>query len=176
MEKRFPIDRELGLAMVAFVEHTQDWFETRDTVMLDVHVEEYRQAVIDAADRGFENALAWHTLGMWTDIGKQRIGCFARAIEVSKKEMATNRQPGPMRHWDSTFRQADSYYEIARVHAIEGLADVALKFLDRALASSREADYWAGRGKLRVFTVTKKILKLDKQIRRSRAQSSPDRT
>lgn len=170
MQEDMPINRELGLATVAFVQHTNAWFETRDDVMLNVHVEEYRQAVMMAADRGFESSLAWHTLGMWTETGKQRIGCFARAIETNRKEAAKTRSTGPMQHWTRAFRQADSYFEIARVHGVEGLAEVALEFLGRALVLSREADDWADKGNLHVFSVTKKILKLDKQIRRQRRE------
>lgn len=166
MDDEIPVDRELGLAMVAFVQHTKDWFETRDVAMLNVHVDQFRQAVMQAANRGYENALAWHTLGMWMEMGKERIGCFARAIEINRNETLANRPADPMQHWSCAFRQADSYYEIARVHAAEGLADVALDFLERALVLSREADDWASKGKLQVFTVTKKIVKLGEKIRR----------
>ena len=152
--------------MVAFVGHTKDWYHTRDRVMLDVHVEQYRQAVMEAAGRGFENALAWHTLGMWTEIGKERIGCFARAIEINRDEMAMSQPTTSLQQWACAFRQADSYYEIARVHENEGSGEVALNFLSRALVLSQEADDWANKGKLHVFSVTKKIRKLDKQIRR----------
>jgi len=41
------------------------------------HVTEiYRQAAEEAAGQGIESALSWHTLAIWTDEGKERIGYF----------------------------------------------------------------------------------------------------
>jgi len=36
----------------------------------------YRQAAEEAAGQGIESALSWHTLAIWTDEGKERIGYF----------------------------------------------------------------------------------------------------
>src|SRR5260221_11031185 len=42
--------------------------------------ENYRLAVEKAAAQGIEVALCWHSLGVWTEEGKERIGYFSRAL------------------------------------------------------------------------------------------------
>ena len=60
-----PIRRELGAAMMAFVQKTMQFIfanDEEDTVMRQVVTEEYRQAVLKAARQNIEVSLAWHTL------------------------------------------------------------------------------------------------------------------
>jgi hypothetical protein len=56
--------------------------------------------------------------------------------------------------------RASCYYEIARVHAAEGSAEVALRFLERALPYALKAERLKAEGNLNVHSVAKKILQL----------------
>ena len=82
-----PIRRELGEAMMKFVQKvmgTQLGNDEEDAVMRQVATEEYRQAVEKAARQKVEISLPWHTLGVWTEKGRERIGYFARALECQR--------------------------------------------------------------------------------------------
>lgn len=110
------------------------------------HVTEiYRQAVEEAAAQGIETALAWQTLAVWTDEGKQRIGYFARALECvesGRDNHLMSRNPGT--EWTDTLMRADCLFEIGRVHAQEGDPAVAREFLLRALPLAQEAERLRG--------------------------------
>ena len=105
----------------------------------------YRIEVERAAKKGIESALTWHTLAVWTEEGKERIGYFARALECVEcevKEGAVPKSAGP--GWSDTHMQADCLFEIGRVHAGEGDAAVARDFLLRALPLAQEAERLRG--------------------------------
>ncbi|MGZ4962484.1 MAG: hypothetical protein ACXWDN_00660 [Limisphaerales bacterium] len=159
-----PVNRQLGLAMIAFVQQMTACHETKDEVMRRHHTENYRQAVKEAAENGFEVSLCWHTLGVWMEMGKERIGCFARALELLEQESEREPANNPLAHWSRDNMRASCYYEIGRVHAAEGAAEVALDFLKRALPYSQKADEWQTKGKLAVHSETAKILTLQIEL------------
>ena len=70
----------------------------------------------------------------------------------------------PEQHWNYQHSFAESYYEIARVHAAEGCKEVALDFLDRALPFAMKADEWEKTGNLKVHSETEKILELRREL------------
>jgi len=110
------------------------------------HVTEiYRQAVEEAAAKGIETALSWHTLAVWTNEGRERIGYFARALDC----IECNRDghllpPGANTRWSQTNLRAECLYEIGRVHANEGDPAVAREFLLRAMPLAAEAERLRG--------------------------------
>ena len=161
-----PVNRKLGLAMVEFVQQMSACHDTEDVVMRRVHTEKFRQAILDAVADGFENSLAWHTLGVWMEMGKERIGCFARALQLVEREDAMTPAKDFNTHWVRDDMRASCYYEIGRVHAAEGSADVALDFLSRALPWSRKADEWKAKGKLPVHSCTDKIVALQSELQK----------
>ncbi len=160
-----PVNRRLGLAMVAFVQQMTACHETKDEVMRRHHTENYRQAVKEAAENGFEASLCWHTLGVWMEMGKERIGCFARALELLEQESERDPAKDFLVLWTRDNMRASCYYEIGRVHAAEGSPEVALDFLKRALPYSQKADEWQAKGDLVVHSETTKIqaLKIELQ-------------
>lgn len=133
--------RELGEAMLAFVmwlgEHRM---EDMDDVMRRVETEKYRRVVEKAARQGIEVSLTWHTLGVWTEIGKERIGCFSRALSCVRAEAAAEPPKDARQSWTYAHTEADCLYEIARVHAHEGAPDAARRFLEEALPIAQRAD------------------------------------
>ena len=140
-----PIRRELGIAMMAFVQKTMEYMLTPeegegDEVMRQVATEEYRQAVLNAASQKVEVSLAWHTLAVWTEEGKERIGYFSRALDCCRAEAAARRPEPPRDIWASIHTQADCLFEIGRVHFHEGAPAAAREFLNQALPLAREAD------------------------------------
>lgn len=110
------------------------------------HVTEiYRQAVEEAAAQGIETALAWQTLAVWTDEGKQRIGYFSRALECVESGRDNHLMPrNAATEWTDTLMRADCLFEIGQVHAHEGDPAVAREFLLRALPLAQEAERLRG--------------------------------
>ena len=119
--------RKLGLAMLRFVEKMMQHGIT-DAALRQHETESYRLAVEEAAAAGFEGALLWHTLAVWTENGRERIGYFSRALEWVEHDMALQPQ-GPHRDWCDVHTRADCFYEIGRIHAHEGDPEVARDFL-----------------------------------------------
>jgi hypothetical protein len=107
--------------------------------------ENYRQAVEEAAAKGIEVSLCWHTLGVWTEEGKERIGYFSRALDcVESCRDIHLRPPGPNADWNDVHMRAECLYEIGRVHAHEGDPAVARDFLSRALPLAQQAETMRG--------------------------------
>jgi hypothetical protein len=140
-EKSLPVRRELGAAMMKFVKAlTENQMGPGDDVMRQVATEEYRQAVMHAADLGVEVALTWHTLGIWSEEGKDRIGAFSRALECLRQEKESpvpGQVPDP---WATLHLEAESLYEIGRVHFHEGAPDAAREFLAKALPLAQRVE------------------------------------
>ena len=142
-EHEMPIRRELGEAMLKFVQKltaTQLGDDPEDAVMRRVATEEYRQAVENAARENIEVSLAWHTLAVWTEEGKERVGYFARALECCRAESTANPPQTAVEIWGNTHMQADCLFEIGRVHFHEGAAEAARRFLGEALPLAQQAD------------------------------------
>ncbi|MEI7728867.1 MAG: hypothetical protein WCO56_04820 [Verrucomicrobiota bacterium] len=142
-ESEMPIRRELGEALMAFIKKltaTRLGNDQEDSVMRQVATEEYRQAVLKAAAQNIEVSLCWHTLAVWTEEGKERIGYFARALDCCRAE-AKAKPPETFREiWCWIHTQADCLFEIGRVHFHEGAPEVAREFLTEALPLARQAD------------------------------------
>ena len=135
------VRRELGQAMLEFVHWLGDNFrDEEDPVMRRVKTEHYRQAVAKAARRGIEVSLTWHTLAVWTEEGKDRIGSFSRALDCLRAEAAATPAPDPLKAWSQSHMKADCLYEIGRIHAHEGAHEAARRFLEEALVLARQAD------------------------------------
>jgi hypothetical protein len=149
------IRKKLGDAMMTFVgqvtEMATDDILTRepgappvinfDEPMLRHNTEIYRQAVEEAAAQGIESALPWHTLAMWTEEGKERIGYFSRALECIESGREDHLIPQTAAsEWTDVHLRADCLFEIGRVHAHEGEPAVAREFLLRALPLAQKAE------------------------------------
>ena len=137
-----PIRRELGEAMMKFVQKvmgTRLGNDEEDAVMRQVATEEYRQAVEKAARQKVEISLSWHTLGVWTEKGSERIGYFARALECQRAEAAATAPKTAKEIWCGVHMQADCLFEIGRVHFHEGAPEAARRFLSEALPLARKA-------------------------------------
>lgn len=122
-EHEQPLRRELGVAMLTFVQKltaTQHGNDEEDAVMRQVVTEEYRQAVLKAAEQNVEGSLCWHTLAVWTEAGKERIGYFARALKCRRAETVTFPPPTAQEQWAAVHTEADCLFEIGRVHFHEG--------------------------------------------------------
>lgn len=134
--------KELGAAMLTFVQKVSaTWYgEDEDSVMRQVATEEYRQAVEKAASQGAGTAFCWHTLGVWTEEGKERIGCFSRALDCLKAERAASPPMNPREQWADVHTEADCLFEIGRVHFHEGPPQTARQFLSQALPLAQRAD------------------------------------
>jgi hypothetical protein len=142
-EHELPIRRELGAAMMEFVTklgNTRLGKDEEDTVMRQVATEEYRQAVEKAARQNVEVSFAWHTLAMWTEDGKERIGYFARALECQGAENKSMPRHTAKERWAVIHTEASCLYEIGRVHFSEGSPEAARRFLTEALPLARQAD------------------------------------
>ena len=142
-EHEGPVRRALGEAMLAFVQGiaaTRLGQDEEDPVLRQVATEHYRQAVETAAAQGVEAALAWHTLAVWTEQGKERIGYFSRALEGARAEDAETPATTPKGRWSEAHMAADCLFEIGRVHAHEGDAAVARGFLEQALPLARRTE------------------------------------
>jgi hypothetical protein len=152
------IRKKLGEAMMTFAEQITkraiDDVATRepgappvinfDEPMLRHITEIYRQAVEEAAAQGIESALPWHTLAMWTQEGKERIGYFSRALECIESGREDHLMPHTAsRAWTDVHMRADCLFEIGRVHSHEGEPAVAREFLLRALPLTQEAERMA---------------------------------
>lgn len=138
-----PIRRELGAAMLAFVQKlgaTRLGNDEEDSVMRQVATEEYRQAVEKAAGQGIEVSLCWHTLASWTEDGRERIGYFSRALDCMRAETAAAPPAAPREKWSAVHTEADCLFEIGRVHFHEGAPDAARSFLSEALPLAQRAD------------------------------------
>ena len=138
-----PVRRELGAAMMTFVQKTMQDMLTQsegDEVMRQVATEEYRQAVLKAARLNIEVSLAWYTLAVWTEDGKERIGYFSRTLECCRAEAKARPPETPGEIWSSIHMEADCLFEIGRVHFHEGAPAAARTFLTEALALARKAD------------------------------------
>ncbi len=123
--------------MLTFVGEIMRHVTERDDVMRQVATEHYRQAVEEAARHGIEVSLCWHSLAVWTETGKERIGYFARALDCLDLETVADPPVTPHQRWATDHMRADCLYEIARVHALEGDPDVARHFLEEALPLAR---------------------------------------
>ncbi len=142
-EHELPICRELGKAMINFIQKlaaTRLGNDEEDSVMRQVATEEYRQAVLKAARQNIEVSLCWHTLAVWTEEGKERIGCFSRALDCCRAEAQAKRPETFKEIWSWTHTQADCLFEIGRVHFHEGVPEAARTFLNEALVWARKAD------------------------------------
>jgi len=142
-ENELPIRRELGEAIMKFIAKlgaTQHGQDEEDSVMRQVATEEYRQAVLKAARQNVEISLTWHTLAVWTEEGKDRIGYFARALECCRAETAAEPPTSPKAEWAALHTQADCLFEIGRVHFHEGAPEAARQFLTEALALAKQVD------------------------------------
>ncbi|MEA2922832.1 MAG: hypothetical protein QOF07_2802, partial [Bradyrhizobium sp.] len=127
--------KKLGDAMMGFVAQitkmATDDLETREpgaprVINFDEpmrrHITEiYRQAVEEAAAQGIESAICWHTLAVWTEEGKERIGYFSRALECVESGRDDHLRPrNANRKWNDVHMRAECLFEIGRVHAHEG--------------------------------------------------------
>jgi hypothetical protein len=151
-EHEMPIRRELGEAMMKFVQNlaaTRLGNDEEDTVMRQVATEEYRQAVEKAARQNIEVSLAWHTLAVWTEEGKERIGYFARALECCRAESRANAPKTAVEIWVGIHMQADCLFQIGRVHFHEGAPEAARRFLGEALPLAQKADALQGAAKVK---------------------------
>ena len=131
--KKEPPNKRVGQAMLTFVAHMMECSQTDDHAMRQVHTETYRREVHRAYAAGFECSLSWHTLAAWTEEGKERIGYFAntlRCLEAEKAELSTSVRG----LWTNAHTRADCLFEIGRIHAAEGDAEVARDFLEQARA------------------------------------------
>ncbi|MEO6785603.1 MAG: hypothetical protein ABI318_05670 [Chthoniobacteraceae bacterium] len=161
--------RKMGEAMMRFVKRitemmTEGMEEKLQQITLGIPPEEedsmdyeelrrmtqnYRIELERIARKGVEGTLPWHTLAVWTELGKERIGYFARALECV--EEGRDDLPGvtePQPNWSDTHMRADCLFEIGRVHAYEGDAAVARDFLMRALPLAQEAERLRGAAKI----------------------------
>ncbi len=116
-----------------------------DDAVRESLTETYRLAVEKAAALGIETALTWHTLAMWTNDGRERVGYFARALDLLESPRDAHLLPAGFATMAEAKRmRADCLFEIGRVHTHEGDPSVARDFLLRALALvcevSREAE------------------------------------
>jgi hypothetical protein len=133
--------QEVGAAMLEFVQTVMDnQSGPKDDVLRQVATDNYRRKVLEVAAKGFEHSLIWHTLGMWTEEGDDRIGCFSRALDCVRLEKAALSAIHPAAGWVFVHTEAECLYEIARVHVREGTPEVAREFLEEALPLAREAD------------------------------------
>ena len=108
--------------------------------MRQVATEEYRQAVLKAARQNVEISLTWHTLAVWTEEGKERIGYFARALECCRAETSAEPPNSPKAEWAALHTQAECLFEIGRVHFHEGAPEAARQFLIEALELAQQVD------------------------------------
>ena len=100
-----------------------------DPVIRRAATEEFRQAVLKAEQAGIEAALTWHSLAVWTESGKERIGYFTKALECCYAEGKANPPRTRQEKWSSVHTQADCLFEIGRVHFHEEAPDTARRFL-----------------------------------------------
>lgn len=138
-----PIRRELGQAMMTFMRklcETRLGNDEEDSVMRQVATEEYRQAVEKAARQNVEVSLPWHTLAVWTEDGKERIGCFSRALECVRAESAARAAKTARERWSAVHMEADCLFEIGRVHFHEGAMEAARRFLTEALPLAQKTE------------------------------------
>lgn len=142
-ESEMPVRRELGEAMMTFIQKTMSYMMPPgegDEVMRQVATEAYRQAVLKAASQNIEVSLCWHTLAVWTEEGKERIGYFARALDCCRAEAKAKKPESARESWAWLHTQADCLFEIGRVHFHEGATEAARTFLNEALTWARQAD------------------------------------
>jgi hypothetical protein len=142
-EHEMPIRRELGEAMMQFVQkltQTRLGNAEEDSVMRQVATEEYRRAVEKAARQNIEVSMAWHTLATWTEDGKERIGYFARALECQRADSAATPPKTAKQRWCALHMEASCLFEIGRVHFHEGSPEAAGRFLKEALPLAQQAD------------------------------------
>ena len=142
-ESEMPVRRELGEAMMTFIQKTMSYMMTPgegDEVMRQVATEEYRQAVLKAASQNIEVSLCWHTLAVWTEDGKERIGYFSRALDCCRAEARAKKPETAQEIWSWLHTQADCLFEIGRVHFHEEAPEAARTFLNEALTWARQVD------------------------------------
>lgn len=140
-EKDMQLRRELGAAMMTFVQKTMAYMmPPGDEVMRQVATEEYRQAVLKAASQNIESSLTWHTLAVWAEEGKERIGYFSRAMECCHAEAKAKMPETFPEKWVFVHMEADCLFEIGRVHFYEDAPAAAQEFLTKALVLAKEAD------------------------------------
>jgi hypothetical protein len=142
-ENEMPIRRELGEAMITFVQKltaTRLGNDQEDTVMRQVATEEYRQVVEKAARQNIEVSMAWHTLATWTEEGKERIGYFACALKCCRGERVCSPPESALQRWCAVHMEASCLFEIGRVHFHEGAFEAARRFLSEALPWAQKAD------------------------------------
>ena len=134
-----PIRKKLGTALMEFVQMLP--IVADDDVLRERELEKFRAAVEEAAAQGIEAALTWHTLGIWSNDGPDRIESFTRAlacVESGHDELLE--VPGPKSDWSKVHTRADCLFELGRVHFHEGDPTVAEDFLLRALPLAQEAE------------------------------------
>ena len=135
------VRRELGTAMMQFAHYLiENRMGPEDDVMRQVATEKYRQAVLHAAEQGVEVSLPWHTLGVWTEEGKDRIGAFSRALACIRREKTLPPPRGIHDPWTIAHMEADCLYEIGRIHFHEGAPDAARRFLEEALPLAQKTE------------------------------------
>ncbi len=140
--------KALGQAMMLFVQKMME-HGIEDASLRRHHQEMFRQAVEKAAAAGIEVALAWHSLGVWTEDGRERIGYFSRALDCVESGRDNHfRTGGPRDEWSDVHMRADCLFEIGRIHFHEGDASVAQEFLLRALPLAQEAEILRGPAKV----------------------------
>lgn len=135
-ENETSLRRELSQATAAFVCKvfaTRHGDDDEDTLLRRVATMEYRYAVERAARHNVANSLAWHTLALWTEEGKERIGLFARALDCCRAEAAARTVKTPAEIWSEAQMEAECLFEIGRVHFYEGAPDAAREFFTAAL-------------------------------------------
>ena len=133
------IRKRLGEALIRFAFKVCE--PATDDVLRRHLTENFRLEVERAAKKGIEVPLAWHSLGTWTEDGRERIGYFSRALECIESGREAHLEPRtPLTEWSRVHSRADCLYEIGRVHAHEGDAAVARDFLMRALPLAQEAE------------------------------------
>jgi hypothetical protein len=159
------VRHQLGAAMMEFVHKlTQNMMGAQDDVMRQVATEKYRCAVMEAAGHGVEVALCWHTLGVWLEEGKDRIGAFSRALECLEAEKVSPLPGHIFDPWVWTHTKAECLYEIGRIHAHEGAPEAARHFLGQALPLSQQADTLRNLAKVRDDNLEGKIASLLVQL------------
>ena len=135
------VRRALGLALMEFIQFfTTQMPGDMDDVMRQVATEKFRQAVMHAAEQGIEVSLPWHTLGVWTEDGKERIGAFSRALACVRREKTLPPPHGIHDPWTIAHTEAECLYEIGRVHFHEESPDAAREFLQQALPLAQQAE------------------------------------
>ena len=156
---------ELSRAMMEFVTQLNRHINKMDDEQSRrAATQRYRSVVHSIAARGVEVALSWHVLAVWTEIGKERIGYFARALECRRAEALDNPPTKPLEIWSDLNMQGECLFEIGRVHAHEGAPEAARRFFEEALPLARRADEMQEEAGVRANSLEGRILSLLLQL------------